>query len=85
VPSIFARIEDWWGKQPEGINPFTPDVTGHDIVNVELEVGGLLVFNSLITHTFNSLFNDYLTFLHNVNYTFHDVEFFIITIPTLAP
>ena len=50
VPSIFAGIDGWWDEQPAGTNPFKPDVTGHEIVNVELEAGDLLIFNSLLAH-----------------------------------
>ncbi len=50
VPSIFEDIDHWSDKQPEGSNPFKPDVTGHEIVNVELDAGDLLIFNSLLAH-----------------------------------
>jgi ectoine hydroxylase-related dioxygenase (phytanoyl-CoA dioxygenase family) len=50
VPSVFAEIESWWSKQPAGANPFKPDVTGHDIINIDLEVGDMLIFNSLLAH-----------------------------------
>lgn len=50
VPGIFAEIDVWWGKQPEGANPFKPDMAGHDVINVDLEAGDLLIFNSLLPH-----------------------------------
>lgn len=50
VPSVFSEIDDWSSKQPVDANPFKPDVTGHDIINVELEAGDLLIFNSLLAH-----------------------------------
>ncbi|GAB7125569.1 DUF1479 family protein [Silvimonas sp. JCM 19000] len=50
LPSIFAEIEDWWSKQPPGSNPFAPDITGHELVNTEMEPGDLLIFNSLLAH-----------------------------------
>ncbi|MCR8725381.1 phytanoyl-CoA dioxygenase family protein [Frigidibacter sp. ROC022] len=50
VPSVFAEIDDWWDRQPPGSDPFRPDVTGHEIVNVDLEAGDLLIFNSLLAH-----------------------------------
>ena len=50
VPSVFAEIDGWWDKQPQGSNPYKPDVTGHEVVNVELEAGDLLIFNSLLAH-----------------------------------
>lgn len=50
VPSIFADIEHWWSRQAKDANPFKPDITGHDIVNTELDPGDLLIFNSLLAH-----------------------------------
>jgi hypothetical protein len=50
VPSVFAEIDTWSARQPADANPFKPDVTGHDIVNIELEAGDLLIFNSLLAH-----------------------------------
>lgn len=50
VPSVFAEIDSWSDKQPADANPFKPDVTGHDIVDIELEAGDLLIFNSLLAH-----------------------------------
>ena len=50
VPTVFSDIDTWWSKQPAGSDPFKPDVTGHDVINVELEAGDLLIFNSLLAH-----------------------------------
>lgn len=50
VPSIFAELDSWWEKQPEGANPFKPDTIGHAIINTTLEAGDLLIFNSLLAH-----------------------------------
>lgn len=50
VPSIFAEIDTWSDRQPLDANPFKPDVTGHETVNVELEAGDFLIFNSLLAH-----------------------------------
>ncbi|WP_050479426.1 phytanoyl-CoA dioxygenase family protein [Herbaspirillum rhizosphaerae] len=50
IPSIFAEIEQWWSRQPEGANPFKPDIGDHTIVNTEMEAGDLLIFNSLLAH-----------------------------------
>lgn len=50
VPSLFAELDSWWGRQPEGANPFKPDTTGHGIVNTTMEAGDLLIFNSLLAH-----------------------------------
>lgn len=50
VPGIFAEIEQWWARQPEGANPFKPDIGEHRIENISLEKGDLLIFNSLLAH-----------------------------------
>lgn len=50
VPSVFKEIDTWSDKQPEGANPFKPDVSGHEVVNIELDAGDLLIFNSLLAH-----------------------------------
>lgn len=50
VPSVFAEIDGWWAKQPVGSDPFRPDVTGRAVINVDMEAGDLLIFNSLLAH-----------------------------------
>jgi ectoine hydroxylase-related dioxygenase (phytanoyl-CoA dioxygenase family) len=44
VPGIFHEIE------PPGSSPFKPDTTGREIVNVPLNPGDLLIFNSQLAH-----------------------------------
>lgn len=50
VPNIFEEIDTWWEKQPEGADPFKPDVTGQAIENIELDAGDFLIWNSLLPH-----------------------------------
>ncbi len=50
VPDIFEEIDTWWEKQPEGADPFKPDVTGYSIENIELNAGDFLIWNSLLAH-----------------------------------
>jgi len=50
VPSVFAGIDTWGEKQPAGSNPFMPDVTGHEVENIDLEAGDFLIWNSLLAH-----------------------------------
>jgi ectoine hydroxylase-related dioxygenase (phytanoyl-CoA dioxygenase family) len=50
VPGIFSQIEDWWGRQPAGSNPFKPDTGALEIVNIEMDAGDFLIFNSLLAH-----------------------------------
>jgi len=50
VPTIWAQIDTWWDHQPTGSDPFKPDVTGHDIINIDMEPGDLLIFDALQPH-----------------------------------
>ncbi len=50
VPSLFEHFDDWVRTQPADRNPMHPDRTGLDVVNVDLEPGDLLIFNSLLAH-----------------------------------
>lgn len=50
VPNLFAHFDEWSKTQPADRDPMHPDLTGLQIVNVELEPGDLLIFNSLLAH-----------------------------------
>ena len=50
VPGLFAVLEEWRRAQPADRNPWTPDVTGFEVVNVSLRAGDLLIWNSLLPH-----------------------------------
>jgi len=50
VPELFENFEEWEKGQPAERDPQHPDVTGLEVVNVELEPGDLLIFNSLLAH-----------------------------------
>ena len=50
VPELFRTLEDWRKTQPAGRNGWVPDITGFDIVNVPMQAGDLLIFNSLLAH-----------------------------------
>jgi len=50
VPHLFEHFDDWVETQPADRNPKHPDLTGLEVVNVDLEPGDLLVFNSLLAH-----------------------------------
>ncbi len=50
VPELFRTFKDWVKTQPADRDPMHPDVTGFDIVNVEMEAGDLLIFNTLLAH-----------------------------------
>ncbi len=50
VPALFRDFDEWVKTQPADRNPMMPDTTGQEIVNVEMEAGDLLIFNSLLAH-----------------------------------
>lgn len=50
VPELFQKLESWIETQPEDRNPMAPDVTGLEIVKIEMDPGDLLIFNSLLAH-----------------------------------
>lgn len=50
VPELFRDFDAWVKTQPLDRNPMMPDITGLRIVNVEMEPGDLLIFNSLLAH-----------------------------------
>jgi hypothetical protein len=50
VPELFWGFDEWEKLQPADRDPMHPDVTGLTIVNVDMEAGDLLIFNSLLAH-----------------------------------
>jgi hypothetical protein len=50
VPYLFEHFYEWVAGQPEDRDPMHPDTAGLKIVNLELEAGDLLIFNSLLAH-----------------------------------
>jgi hypothetical protein len=50
VPELFRTLNSWIATQPAGRDPFKPDVSGFEIVNVPMRAGDLLIFNSLLAH-----------------------------------
>ncbi|HEX2914310.1 MAG TPA: phytanoyl-CoA dioxygenase family protein [Chloroflexia bacterium] len=50
VPELFRTLEDWIKTQPADRNPLAPDTTGFEIVNISMNPGDLLIFNSLQAH-----------------------------------
>jgi hypothetical protein len=50
VPWLFQHFEEWVTTQPEDRDPLHPDVTGLTVVNINMEPGDLLIFNSLLAH-----------------------------------
>ena len=50
VPELFYNFDTWVKTQPADRDPMHPDTTGLTIVNVDLDPGNLLIFNSLLAH-----------------------------------
>ncbi|MGV1834189.1 phytanoyl-CoA dioxygenase family protein [Rhizobium rhizogenes] len=50
VPELFERFEEWEKTQPADRDPMHPDMTGLSVVNIEMEPGDLMIFNSLLAH-----------------------------------
>ena len=50
VPELFSGFDAWVTTQPADRAPMHPDTTGLRIVNVSMEAGDLLIFNSLLAH-----------------------------------
>lgn len=50
VPELFENFRDWVRTQPADRDPMHPDTTGFKIVNIEMEAGDLLIFNTLLAH-----------------------------------
>src|SRR5690606_15628665 len=50
VPYLFEHFDDWVATQPADRDPMHPDMAGLSVVNVDLEPGDLMIFNSLLAH-----------------------------------
>jgi hypothetical protein len=50
VPWLFEHFDEWVATQPDDRDPMHPDTTGLEIVNLDMEPGDLLIFNSLLAH-----------------------------------
>jgi len=50
VPYLFEHFEEWVKTQPDDRDPMHPDMTGLEVVNIDMEPGDLMIFNSLLAH-----------------------------------
>lgn len=50
VPGLFSDFETWVQTQPADRDPMHPDMTGQAVVNIDMEPGDLMIFNSLLAH-----------------------------------
>jgi ectoine hydroxylase-related dioxygenase (phytanoyl-CoA dioxygenase family) len=50
VPYLFEHFDEWVREQPEDRDPMHPDMSGLSVVNIDMEPGDLMIFNSLLAH-----------------------------------
>jgi hypothetical protein len=50
VPQLFEHFYEWEKTQPDDRDPMHPDMTGLSVVNIDMEPGDLMIFNSLLAH-----------------------------------
>jgi hypothetical protein len=50
VPYLFEHFDEWVKTQPVDRDPMHPDMTGLSAVNIDMNPGDLLIFNSLLAH-----------------------------------
>ena len=50
VPELFSNFDEWVKTQPDDRDPMHPDTTGLKIVNIDMEAGDFLIWNSLLAH-----------------------------------
>ncbi len=58
APYLFEHFEEWVKSQPSDRNPLMPDMAGVERVNIELDPGDLMIFNSLLAHGVRPNFSD---------------------------
>ena len=49
-PTLFEHFDEWVKTQPADRDPKHPDMTGLSAINIDMEPGDLLIFNSLLAH-----------------------------------
>lgn len=50
VPGLFENFDEWEKSQPADREPKHPDSSDFEVINVPMEAGDLLIFNSLLAH-----------------------------------
>ena len=50
VPGFHRILEDWIKTQPADRDPRKPDISGYDLIGVEMNAGDLVIWNSLLPH-----------------------------------
>ena len=50
VPGFHRLFDDWVKTQPADRDPWKPDISGYDLVGVEMQAGDLVIWNSQLPH-----------------------------------
>ena len=50
VPDLYKQFDEWVKVQPADRNPFRPDITGFNVVQIETKPGDLVIWNSMLAH-----------------------------------
>ena len=50
VPGFHRQFEDWVKTQPVDRNPRQPDISGFELIGVEMNAGDLVIWHSLLPH-----------------------------------
>lgn len=50
VPDLFTHFDEWLKAQPADRDPLHPDASGFEVVNIDMEPGDLLIWNTLLAH-----------------------------------
>ena len=50
VPGFHRAFDDWVKTQPADRNPWKPDISGFELVGVEMRAGDLAIWNSMLPH-----------------------------------
>ena len=50
VPGFHREFETWVKTQPVNRDPWKPDISGYELVGVEMRAGDLVIWNSMLPH-----------------------------------
>ena len=50
VPELYREFDEWVRHQPADRNPWMPDISGFELVQVETREGDLLIWDSMLAH-----------------------------------
>lgn len=50
IPELYRNFDVWVEEQPKDRDPFKPDINGFKPINVNMNRGDMLIFNSMLPH-----------------------------------